>query len=110
MYNKFRIMLERAIVRRVINDLLKAGYTLAYSDEDEDEYEYINDSSKKTIDALFYYDELFIRVLDDCKYIGGVYLVFGNCGFDTVSDYTVNLEKDLSGALKLANWMEEKFV
>ena len=119
-FNKFISLLERAMVRRAVNDLLKEGCLLSYEEYDEDGHIKITEFSNDLFESLQCMGEVSIRVIKtpprkeggggDIGKIGSIFLVFGNYGYDVISDYSVWLEDDLSGARKLANWMEEKFV
>ncbi len=101
---KMRRHVEKVIARRVILDLLHAGFTLNVNCGDEDdELPEPSNKAKTVLDAMFAADEDWLLVFQDGKRIGWVYFVYGNDGWDVVSDYTVNLESHMAGANTLAD-------
>ncbi len=99
-----RARMEVEIVNRILADAEKAGYSMAIiENEDEPDDYYPNDLKGQ----LFNLDECHLAFHKDGKRIGWVYLVFGNSGYDLISDYTVNLEEFLKGANDLADHLEE---
>lgn len=113
---KPRIRIERKIVRKVISDMLKAGFWLSVDDGEE---ESITSRSQSAIesaimntdeDRLYIYTETQIAAWKNtgkCECMGWVFFVYGNSGFDVISDYTTNLEEYLQDAEQLANQLEE---
>jgi hypothetical protein len=107
---KMRQEVERKVVGQLVRDILKAGYRLAVSLErgyDVDEMLIGSTDYKAIMDAAFAGDEAHIFIqptdgptLENGQVIsdGRVYLVFGNDGYDVISDYTVNLEPLMAGA------------
>jgi hypothetical protein len=113
---KARQRVERLIARRLILDALRAGYTLSVFDGEEITVQQ-SAVACEILRALFTTDEdwlLFSRPGDPPVELqpgfrptvnaeGWVRLVYGNDGFDVISDYTTNLETVLAGANKLAD-------
>lgn len=109
---------EQKIVRRFVRDAIKSGHRLSVSLErgyDIDEMLMGSTDVKAIMDAAFAGDEAHIFVhngdgplVENGSLVtkGWVYIVLGNDGPDVISDYTVNLESLLSGALKLAEKYE----
>jgi hypothetical protein len=96
---KHRARIECRIVNRLLKDAKEAGYTLTIA-----EYE-----GEKTPDlkaALFNLDEAHLLFAKNGQRCGWVFLVFGNSGYDLISDYTVNLEDFLKGVNDLADKLE----
>ena len=62
-----------------------------------------SNKAKVVLDAMFAADEDYLLVHKDGRQIGWVYFVYGNDGWDVVSDYTVNLEDLMKGANELAD-------
>jgi len=101
---------ERKIVGQFIRDALAAGYRLAVSLErgyDLDDMLIGSRDESKIMDEAFAGDECHIFVqpsdgptVEDGFVVsdGWVYCVFGNDGWDVISDYSTNLEKLLAGA------------
>jgi hypothetical protein len=102
---KMRMSVERAIVKRVIHDLLANGCTLWIDHDQEGGRIDIKDTSKETLDEMFACDEDRLYV-EFCGWRGWVFFVYGNDGHDVISDYTTNLENMLKGANALANRAE----
>ncbi len=101
--------LEKKIVRLVVNDTWKEDYLLAVICDGEEIVE-PTENRKVVFDNLFDVDEGYLFVIDkkmkgSGDYVGWVRFVFGNEGFDVISDYTVNLEElgILTRAQKLAD-------
>ena len=101
---------EREIVQMAVNSLILAGYTIAVKSGDQVQQRRTNrvDAIMRAIQSS---DEdtlvvcKFDTLNDQWNSYGYVYLVYGNDGWDVISDNTVNLEKDLAPATQLA----EKF-
>lgn len=107
---KLRQGVERAIVSRIVDDLLARGYALSvdYGDGDPD-YEVARSRDRSAVlGALFACDEerLFVHREGQERPFAWIFLVYGNDGWDVVSDYTTNLEDDLKGATALADLIE----
>jgi hypothetical protein len=91
-----RIAIEQHIVRKVVKSLLTAGYWLQTDMNDDPR------PNKPTRDLVEILNEM--REVDD-EFLGAfenstdehpfawVRFVYGNDGYDVVSDYTVNIEK-----------------
>ena len=100
-----RIAIERKIVTRLIDDLLAAGCELRVYDESE--YEPWTRSRAEVIDDTMNADEdiLYVRRASD-GLSGWVHLVYGNDGWDVISDYSTNLEPLLAGVNAYAEPLE----
>jgi hypothetical protein len=109
-----RQAIEVAIVKRIVKDALKAGYTLDVDDGGDRLAVWGSTSAKEVLAALINTDEdrLILRKLDATGDTliekGWVRLVYGNDGWDVVNDYTTNLEDVLAGANALAEKLESK--
>lgn len=92
---KMRQIVEKEIVTAVVAALLKAGFILAVDNGDNDgrEYEIVSDDAVRIMNAMFQTDEEYLYAMKDHAPVGWVYLVYGNDGWDVLSDYTTNLEK-----------------
>jgi hypothetical protein len=110
--------IERKIVGKLVDDILRAGFRVAVSlERGYDVEDMLTGAADKAeiMEAAFAGDDchLFVQpakgpTVEDGKVIskGWVYLVFGNDGYDVISDYTVNLESLVKGANKLADTLE----
>jgi hypothetical protein len=102
-----RQRIEVAIVRRIVKDALKAGYTLSVDDGGEELAIEGSKDEKAVLDALINTDEdRLILTREDHR--GVVRLVYGNDGWDVVNDYSERLEDVLAGANRLAEKYEAK--
>lgn len=127
---KMRQEVERKIVGQFVRDALAAGHRLAVSLErgyDVDEMLLGSRDFDKIMEQAFAGDDchIFVQSADGPTIeegnanpreriygaaskirrvvsIGWVYCVFGNDGYDVVSDYTTNLENLLAGANSLS--------
>lgn len=88
-----RIDAERKICRRTIRELHAAGYEMRVHSGDEFETKRAETESG-LMRALFNLDDAWLLVhhKGQRKAFGWVRFVFGNDGWDVVSDYTTNLE------------------
>lgn len=108
--------MERAIVRTIARDALARGYTVSVSGErgyDTDDMLVASTDVRAILAEATSYDECHLFAHEagvapfdddgtiDC--LGWVFLVFGNDGYDVISDYTTNLETLLTGANALAD-------
>jgi hypothetical protein len=100
-----RVAVERRIVKRTVKDLLEAGYTLSVFDGEE-ESAMTSTDYKLLHDALLNTDQDFLNVWVNGKRFGWVRFVYGNDGYDVISDYTVNLEDALKGVNEFASSLE----
>ena len=103
---KMRQRVERIIARRFILDAKAAGY-LFNIDNGGDDYELPQPTNnvKELLATMFATDEerLYVFKPDQSKPFAWVYFVYGNSGWDVISDYTTNLETVMQGASKLAD-------
>jgi hypothetical protein len=95
---------ERKIVAAVIDGALAAGYTLDVNDGEETTLTKSADKGK-ILAAMFTTDEDWLLV-NDAKgraKFGWVRFIYGNDGWDVVSDYTTNLEPIMGEANKISD-------
>jgi biotin carboxylase len=106
---RLRILIERAIIRRAVEDILAAGYLVSvyYGDDD---YGIRRSANRDAIMAeVGACDEEWLNVMraDDTaksgyRLVGTIELVYGNDGWDVIADYHSGLEQVLKGANDLA--------
>ncbi len=99
---KMRQHVERVIARRIILDAIHQGYTVTV-DNGEDIAISKSTNVKDILNAMFQTDEETLRFYKDDKRIGWAFLVYGNSGYDVLSDYSVNIENIVQGANALAD-------
>lgn len=101
---KMRQRVERMIARRVILDGKRAGYQFnVHNGGDGYELPSPTDDVKLLLKTMFATDDEYLHFFKDGKLFGWVYFVYGNGGWDVVSDYTTNLVTVMVGANKLAS-------
>lgn len=99
-----RIAIEKAIAAQIVNELIEHGFILSINNGGDDfEIDFTNDSSK-VIAAMFATDEDTICAINNEKKINQchVWLVYGNDGYDVISDYSVKLEPYMIKTMNLA--------
>jgi hypothetical protein len=102
-----RQAIEKRIYSRIVKDALNAGFNVSVYDGEEYALEH-STSYKAIMDAGFSTDQDALIIYRDDKRIGFVSLIYGNSGWDVISDYTASddMEKLLSGADALADQLE----
>jgi hypothetical protein len=101
-----RQVIEKTIVTAVINDALAAGYSLQ-----EDEEGVTTTNAQEMLDLLFNLDDAYVHFIttEDQDGLnvenseGWVRFVFGNYGYDVISDYSMNIEPTLQRALDMGD-------
>lgn len=85
-----RIRAEGSIALALVSAALERGFTVSVFDCEEWT---VKRSTNKAeiVDALFTTDDDTIRLhTPEGERVGSFWLVYGNCGYDVVSDYTAN--------------------
>ena len=100
-----RIRVEQRIVRLVVKLALAAGWTLSV-DTGGDEYD-LEDSTKfgEVLKAMMEVDDEKLR-LRRGKETGWIWFVYGNGGWDVISDYSTNLDGLLEPVMRLSDRLE----
>lgn len=113
-----RILVERAIVRKAVADILAAGHTISvfdgkvfalrYSREPEAIMATIMSTDQDTLIVRGYpADDVSIAPLETKRpYKGSIDLIYGNDGWDVIADTSLSLEPLLEGATKLAEELQ----
>lgn len=99
-----RIIIERAVVRRAVTDLIAAGYELRLHDGESWATGYTKDVGV-IMGELMATDEETICARGE-RGIGTVYLVYGNSGWEVIADHSVSLGEFLKGSNELADEIE----
>lgn len=120
---KMRQEVERKVVSAFVRQALKSGYSLSVSLERGYDHDVMAENGvlgstnyRKIMDEAFAGDDCHIFVHSpgvgplyngaiNCA--GWVYLVFGNDGYDVISDYTLNMES--LGLLKNAEKVAARY-
>lgn len=92
---KRRQEMERRIVRRLLLDAKKLGYTFSVDNGgDVPELPKPTGNIAHILETMFATDDEYLMFYQGDVYVGWVYFIYGNGngGLDVISDYTVNLE------------------
>lgn len=86
---RHRIAIERKIVRAVVKAALAAGFTFSVDDGEE---VIPAETEQAAMNALLNTDEDYLFLRQGNKTFGWVRFVYGNDGWDVISDYSTNLD------------------
>ena len=104
--------IERAIVRKIVEDALDMGYNVTHSDGEDytitvriDENTTKQEAVEDIMDELHATDEEYLFFFKSGKRVGSVTLIYGNDGHDVIADNTATdeVERILAGATELAD-------
>ena len=114
---KMRQEVERKIATAFVQSALLAGYTVSVDNGDSATGKLHN--LKAILAAMFQTDEDRLHIYNPRRisavllsgqtrqpsnqYVGWVYFVYGNDGYDVISDYTVTLEPIMGAANKISD-------
>jgi hypothetical protein len=101
-----RQVIERTIVTAVVEDALAAGYALQ-----EDEDGITTQDKQDILELLFNLDDAYVHIISIenqdgdivTNSVGWVRFVFGNDGWDVISDYSLNIEPLIQRALDMGD-------
>lgn len=101
---KMRQEVEQKIAKALIVSALKAGYVISVDNGDDEESRKF-DCVSFVLKAMFQTDEEHLHMWNPTngQRVGWVFFVYGNDGWDVISDYTVNLEPIMADANKIAD-------
>lgn len=91
-----RIAVEQEIVVKVVDAALSAGYLLQTDLNEDPRPESPTTDRAAILAEMMETDDEFLGLFKDGGRCGWVRFVYGNDGWDVVSDYTTNLENLLS--------------
>lgn len=98
-----RIVVERAIIRKAVTDIIAAGYALSVDYGEDDVAVSRSSDVAEIMEAIGACDEEWLHVRHtNGKLRGTIALVYGNDGWDVICDYHTSLEPLLTGANELA--------
>ncbi len=100
---------EIAIVKATIKIMLDAGFALTVDDGGDYPIK-MSREADETFSAMMSVDDEHLLILDATsgRTLGWVYFVYGNDGFDVISDHTSCLTKRLSPITALADRLERE--
>jgi hypothetical protein len=95
-----RQIVEREICTEIVKSLLRAGFSISVDNGDNngEDFEIARSHSKTAVlKAMFQTDDEHLYVYNRSPHAAGAFgwvrFVYGNDGWDVLSDYSVNLEK-----------------
>ena len=103
-----RQAVERAIVTKIVADALAQGFSIEV--DDGEDVQAVTSAEKKHIEEkCFATDDCLLYFEKEGKSVGWVLFVYGNDGWDCISDYTTDgaTHNILTGGITLANAIEE---
>lgn len=104
---RFRILIERAVIRQAVKDLIATGLVISVWDGEDYPIKKSNDVAAVMAEIGACDEEkLFVREVKEggrFPLIGTILLVYGNDGWDVMADNSLTLERDLQPAGILAN-------
>ncbi len=90
--------IDRAVVRSLIHELLKDGFSLGVHDGEEFVIRHSRDG-QAVMEKMFSVDEETLTVYREVegkpKRFGSVFLVYGESGWDVICDHSVNLSPQI---------------
>lgn len=104
-----RIAIERFIVGKLVDRILAEGYRIeAYDSVYRDGSAPVDSkdvSKKRLLEEIFAGDDAFltVRMAAGKGWEGWIKLIYGNDGWDVISDYTTNLEELLKPVNEFAD-------
>jgi hypothetical protein len=100
---KMRQIVEREIATAIVNILITEGFRILVDYGENDRLH----TRKSVLAAMFQGDEDRLFLYKNGKIVGWVYLVYGNSGWDVLSDYSVNLEKLIGDGTAVAKIIDK---
>lgn len=98
--------MERAIVSDVIAQAIAGGFTLLHNDGDGG-FRPIEGSHNELLAKMFTVDDMeYLQLVRDGKSHGWLQFVYGNSGYDVISDCTNRLEQALPNLWSLSQKLE----
>jgi len=98
---KQRQAIEARILKATIKAALKAGYQVSVDDGEERHKP--SSSYRAILNKAMETDEDYLYLVKDGETIGWIRFVYGNDGWDVISDYTTNLEALLAPINEMAD-------
>lgn len=90
---RMRQAVEAKIVKAVVKEALRHGYSLRV--DDGERLHVITKTAQTALDALMETDEDTLFLYRGSQRVGWVRFVYGNDGWDVISDYSANPETEL---------------
>lgn len=105
---RLRRLIELAILRKLVQALVAAGYAISVDSGGED-YDLSNSRDTEAVMAdVFAVDDCILHIIKGREHIGFVRLILDN-GPDCISDYSVNLDDIIKPANDYAEQLQDWF-
>ena len=88
---RLRCLIERTIIRKLVDEALAAGFVVSYSDG-ESSYERFSDTEKLMAEVQATDEEVLRLSKDGHRYY--VTLIYCNDGYDVIADHSLNEEDE----------------
>lgn len=107
------VEVERKIATRIIEDALARGLLITVNNGGDEDEIFLSNDKDAILENMFAADDdrlSFFSQGNTKEHIGWVHLVYGNEGYDVISDYIVNptMESLLKGAEELTKQLEKE--
>ena len=100
--------MDKAIVTAVVEELLEQGFSLSLFHEEAPAFKQSTDK-ELILSNIHQCDEETLAAYDKAgQRTGWVFFVYGNDGYDVLSDYSLSIEKYIPKTLKLSEELEEQ--
>lgn len=103
---QIQIEAETSIVNQLLENALALGYSFILS-ESGDILVDKTTVKKEVTDVLFDMDEGMVSVFECDRFLGAIHFVFGNDGFDVISDY--NTSKEVTALVESVSALEKHY-
>jgi hypothetical protein len=101
---EMRQEVERKIAAALITQSLAAGYRLTIDNGGGEEFAPSTDAEHILREMFATDEEHLLFYNEEGKKVGWVYFVYGNDGWDVISDYSTNLEPVMTEANKISEY------
>jgi hypothetical protein len=106
--NRRRMAGERRVVRRVVRDLLAAGFAITVDDGGDEPAIRHSTDARKIEACLLNTDDDRIYASKPGRKSSMVRFVYGNDAWEVICDYSIDLEDHLKGAFDLCAKLEAR--
>lgn len=103
-----RQQIERTIVDTIVREAIRKGYSISGFDGEDDIFQRLTNVDEIMKNVMHVDEETLIFHRPDGTYAGFVFLVYGNDGWDAISDHTASEEMEdiLWAAIRYAETAE----
>jgi hypothetical protein len=84
--------LETQVLTTLIDGLIEEGYRITVSYGEGDYGARKSANRDEILASMWACDEEWLHVTKDNKYVGQVFLIYGECGYDVICDNSISLQ------------------